>query len=232
MYHRVAGAGPDRLARYRVPPDLFEEQMRYLRVSGFYTVDLETWRAAMERRRQLRGRPVLITFDDGYRDFAENAWPVLARHGFTATVFLVAGLLGRASSWDAGFGETAPLLSREEILDLQAEGAEFGSHTVTHAPLTALSAEGIVTEAARSREMLEEALGRRVRAMAYPYGDHDPVVRHLVGACGYDYGLTVREDLSRYYDPPLALPRREVHPGCVGEAFARLVDPIRGGRAR
>ena len=97
-----------------------------------------------------------------------------------------------------------------EIRQLQDEGIEFGSHTASHRPLTALPLAEIVREGARSRALLGRELGRPITAFAYPYGDTDQVVQHLIGACGYVFGLSCRPGLSRFQDPLLALPRIEV----------------------
>lgn len=211
MYHRVAPTGSPKTASYRVTPEAFEEQLRYLRDAGYYSVSLEDWHTAMEKKRPLPGRAVVITFDDGYIDFQRYAWPLLKRYGFSAMVFIVADCVGRTNSWDCAYGEMVPLLGWEEIWRLQDEGVEFGSHSVSHPFLTALSAEGIVREGARSRTILGRKLGKMVKAFAYPYGDVDRVVQHCIGACGYVFGLTTRKDLSKFYDPLLALPRIDVY---------------------
>ncbi|MFN3530988.1 MAG: polysaccharide deacetylase family protein [Candidatus Brocadia sp.] len=210
MYHRVAPTGQPETARYRVTPELFEEQIRYLHINGYYSVSLEDWRTAMEKKRPLPGRAVMITFDDGYVDFLTYAWPLLKRYGFSATVFLVADCIGGTNKWDSMYGEEISLLGWKDIQELQNEGVEFGSHSVSHPFLTALSPEKIVREGARSRAILENKLGVTVKAFAYPYGDVDPVVQHLIGACGYIFGLSCRMELCSFHDPLLALPRLEV----------------------
>ena len=210
MYHRVSPTGLPETSRYRVTPESFEEQLRYLRVAGYYSVSIEDWHVAMEKKRPLPGRAVVFTFDDGYSDFLTYAWPLLKRYGFSATVFIVADCVGRTNSWDSVYGEEIPLLGWEDIRLLQDEGVEFGSHSVRHPFLTAFSAEEIVREGARSRSILGRKLGKMVKAFAYPYGDVDRVVQHCIGACGYIFGLTTRGDLSKFYDPLLALPRIEV----------------------
>jgi peptidoglycan/xylan/chitin deacetylase (PgdA/CDA1 family) len=209
MYHRVAPGGSPASARYRVTPEAFEMQLSYLRRAGFYSVRLDDWRAAMEARRPLPGRAIHITFDDGYRDFTA-AWSLLKRYGFSATVLLVADKIGRSYDWDAPCGEEIPLLDWDEIHRLQEQGVEFGSHSASHPYLTALSHEELVRECVRSRMILERGLGAPVLALAYPYGDVDPVVQHLAGACGYVYGLTCESHLSDFQDSLLALPRLEV----------------------
>jgi peptidoglycan/xylan/chitin deacetylase (PgdA/CDA1 family) len=210
MYHRVADSGTPALDRYRLTPAALEEQLRYLRDAGYVGVTVQAWHAAMTARRPLPGRAVLLTFDDGYLDFYTNAWPLLKKYGFPATVFLVADRIGGVGEWDAAYGEPAPLMDWPDILQLQGEGVEFGAHTCTHPPLTALSPERVTQEAARARSILTRGLGRPVSAFAYPYGDQDAVVRHLVGACGFTYGLTCEGRLSKLSDQLLSLPRLEI----------------------
>lgn len=224
LYHRIAEDGPAELARYRVSPAAFEEQMRHLLDRGYRAIDLDEWAEARTRRRQIRGRAVLITFDDGYEDFARNAWPILRAAGFRATVFLVANLVGKRAVWDDSVGEGAPLLGEDAVRALQEEGVLFGSHAMNHVPLTALSPEEIVREGTQSRRELARLLGEPPRAFAYPFGDEGALVRHLIGASGYVYGLTCDHAHARYSHPLLALPRLEVEGSFTIERFARLIE--------
>ncbi len=84
MYHRVTPSISPAMARWRIMPEALEEQLCYLRDSGFYTVRLEEWHSAMKDRRPLPGRAILLTFDDGYLDFLNYAWPLLKRFQFSA----------------------------------------------------------------------------------------------------------------------------------------------------
>lgn len=210
MYHSVAPDGPSGFARYRVSPAALEAQLRYLRDAGFRSVTLDEWRRAKEAWTPLDGRAVMLTFDDGYRDFADHAWPLLKRFGFGALVFLVTDSVGGTSAWAAEYGEPVPLLDWDTVRRLQSEGTQFGSHAATHRFLTGASPAEVASEAARSRVALARELGREVDAIAYPHGAEDPAIQHLVGACGYTYGLSCRAGRSRFTDPLLALHRIEV----------------------
>jgi peptidoglycan/xylan/chitin deacetylase (PgdA/CDA1 family) len=210
MYHRVSPTGSAAMTRYRVSPEAFEGQLRYLREAGYYSLSLEDWRVAMQTKKPPPGRAVLITFDDGYLDFHTYAWPLLKRYGFSATVFLVTGAVGQSNSWDRAYGEQVPLLGTRAMIQLRDEGVTFGSHSVSHRPLTGLSPEEIAREGIESRLTLERSLSVPIHAFAYPYGDTDQVVQHLIGACGYIFGLSCRSSLSNFEDSLLALPRIEV----------------------
>ena len=219
MYHRVASTGAAATARWRVAPDEFERQIAYLTDAGFRSVSLEEWRGAARLRRPLPGRGVVLTFDDAYEDFARDAWPVLERYGFGAIVFVVSGHVGGTPVWDAAYGESAPLLDWGAVRELAGRGVEFGSHSVSHAPLTQLSVEDIALECLRSRVAIEAELGRPVTALSYPHGAHDPVVEHLAGAAGYVFGLSCRPGAARFGDPTLALPRQEITGSTSFEEF-------------
>jgi peptidoglycan/xylan/chitin deacetylase (PgdA/CDA1 family) len=228
MYHRVAPDGAAALARYRVTPGAFEEQLRHLRDAGYHSVGLEDWRIAMKNERPLPGRAVILTFDDGYMDFMTYAWPLLKSYGFSAIVFLVAGQIGGTNYWDRAYGEEVPLLGWEQIHRLRDEGVEFGSHSASHLPLSAVSPAEIVSEGARSRAILERGLGLPVRTIAYPHGAEDRIVRHLIGACGYIFGLSCQPGLSGFFDPLLALPRVEI---TGSDALPEFISKLSGAGA-
>jgi len=223
MYHSISAEGPAATARYRVSPQAFETQLGYLRDAGFTSVPLGQWLSAVRRRQPLPPRPVVITFDDGYRDFEANAWPVLQRYGFGALVFLVADLIGDTARWDADHGEPLPLMGWSEIRRLVSQGIEFGAHSATHRPMTGLTPAEIAREAIRSRVVIERGLGHGVEAFAYPYGDTDPIVEHLVGASGFQLGLTCRPGPAGPRDSALALPRIEV---CGDDDLASFIGKL------
>lgn len=207
MYHRVADGGQE-AGRYRVTPDAFRAQLSYLRDAGFYGIRLDDWRKAAHAHRPLPGRAVLLTFDDGFADFLD-AWALLKEFGFPATMFLPTGHLGGVGDWEDASADIE-LLHWEQVRRLHAEGVEFGSHTVGHVPLDGMDPADIVREAVRSRAAIEHELGAPVTALAYPYGTTASVAQHLVGACGYLYGLTVAGRPATFRDSALALPRIEV----------------------
>jgi peptidoglycan/xylan/chitin deacetylase (PgdA/CDA1 family)/2-polyprenyl-3-methyl-5-hydroxy-6-metoxy-1,4-benzoquinol methylase len=210
QYRRLAPISPSAPAGYQVSPTLFEEQIEYLHDAGFYSVSLEYWRAAKNAKWPLPGRAVLLTFDGCHLDFMTQAWPLLRHYGFSALVFLVADEIGRSNSRDRFYGEDTPLLGWDEIRQLRKEGVEFGSLSASHRPLTSLSVDEIVREGSRSRAMLERGLGEPIQAFAYPYGDTDRVVQHLIGACGYIFGLSSRPGFDTFENSLLDLPRIEV----------------------
>lgn len=119
---------------------------------------------------------VALTFDDGLASIATEAAPLLAHHGFPATVFVVSGEVGRNNQW-RGVGDLGipkqRLLDWDELLQLQAQGFTVGAHTRHHPRLTSCSQQEQLDEIAGSAEEIARAIGVRPAAFAYPYGDLD-----------------------------------------------------------
>jgi peptidoglycan/xylan/chitin deacetylase (PgdA/CDA1 family) len=189
MYHRVAEIAENSLC---VTPSCFAEQMAWLKRHGLRGVGVGTLLDAMRAGRQ-RGL-VGITFDDGYANLAEAALPALLRHGFTATMFIVSGLMGGTSEWDEGW--TWPLMPAGQVRELAAAGMEIGSHSVTHLRLAGADADRLKAEVSDSRTSLSELIGAAVRGFAYPYGSMDTAAQHAVRDAGYDYACAVMTPMT------------------------------------
>ncbi len=184
MYHSV-GERDDDPYRITVTPDRFARQMRWLaryRLRG----------VAMGELLDAAGRGgakglVGLTFDDGYADFPIRVAPLLARLGFTATVFVVAGKLGGGNDWDRD-GPRKPLLTAEQVGEVSALGMEVGSHGYGHRSLAHGDAD-LGCELERSRTVLESLTGVPVRGFCYPYGDVSDAAVKAAEAAGYDYAV-------------------------------------------
>jgi len=204
MYHRVNVVTVHTPAESRgltVHPRDFARQMRWLRDRGYSSItQRELWDALMCGRR-LPARPILITFDDGYRDVFFHASPVLRRVGFRATAYVVSG---RISAGDPSF-LTWPLLRA-----LERRGIEIGSHTVAHRDLTALPDAALLADLKSSRRALEHRLGHPVAWLAYPFGHNDARVRRQARRAGYLLAVTTRPGARASAREPLALPRLRV----------------------
>ena len=132
MYHSIADApGPTSIA-----PEIFAAQMQAIAEADIPVISLDDMLAARNGQRELAPYSIIITFDDGFRDFLQNAQPVLAHHGFGAMVYLPSGQVGRDESWVGAHEPPRQLMSWHEIRRLSTDGVAFGSHTVTHPDLT------------------------------------------------------------------------------------------------
>jgi peptidoglycan/xylan/chitin deacetylase (PgdA/CDA1 family)/protein-L-isoaspartate O-methyltransferase len=225
-YHRIAIDGPPDLARYRTSPNAFRDQMRWLRRHGYHAVTSADLVRHLERGEPWRGRPVILSFDDGYRDFFEAAWPILRAHDFTAEVFLVTDLIGRNADWDAEHGPAAPLMDWPQIQALGAEGIRFGSHMASHSHMLALSSSDILREAAGSRALIERALGTPCTSIAAPFGEASDRFLRIAQRCGYRLGVTTEPGFAQLGSDPLRLPRLEVTGGLSLDQFADALRPL------
>jgi peptidoglycan/xylan/chitin deacetylase (PgdA/CDA1 family) len=184
MYHRVSDSPEDTVRPYYrtcTSPARFQEQMQWLADHGFHGMTLGDglgWLAASQdpltnvrlpssdpRPPTTSRRPVVLTFDDGYRDFLTAAMPVLETFGFTATVFLPTAFIGS----DRRSFQNIECLTWAEVNRLAQRGIEFGSHTVTHPRLAQLSWEEVHQELTESKATIENAIGTSVATFAHPY---------------------------------------------------------------
>jgi peptidoglycan/xylan/chitin deacetylase (PgdA/CDA1 family) len=165
----------------RVTPAQFERQMRFLYSNGYKSITLSE-----ARRSESAGRFVAITFDDGYQNIFEYAYPILRRLGFRATVFLITGFIGRENSWDFNFGFKFRHLDWDQIKVLLEAGWEIGSHTVNHLDLTMLSDEEIKFELETSKHEIESKLGVKVSLLALPFGRFDERIIRYAKIAGYE----------------------------------------------
>lgn len=236
MYHRVAPRddGPASLAQYRVTPEAFEAQLTWLRQNGYTGISPADLASAMEEGRAIPGRPVLLTFDDGYRDFATTAWPLLQHHGLSATVAVVTGKMGGVADWDEKFGTPAPLMTWEELQHVAAQGADVASHSATHRAFPSLSAEEVLKEAVLSAQAIERTTGSLPDTLIYPYGSYDRLSGRACELAGYRLGLGTASGIATLLADPMQMPRVEVSGfDDIGAFAARLtaVDP-QSGRAK
>jgi peptidoglycan/xylan/chitin deacetylase (PgdA/CDA1 family)/SAM-dependent methyltransferase len=226
MYHRIAGDGPAALERYRTTPEAFIEQMRFLRRHGYHAVTSADIVRHLADGRPFKGRPVLLSFDDGYRDFHDVAWPILRAHDFTAEVMLVTDLVGGTAEWDVEYGPPAPLMGWPEIQGLATAGVRFSSHMASHSHMEELSSRQIALEAARSRELIERALGEPCRSIAAPFGEASDRFVRIAQGCGYQVGFTIDPGVAWLSSDLLRLPRIEVPGGRSLEAFASALQAM------
>ena len=221
MYHKVDKIHPGtRYPGNHVLPEAFDEQLAALERWNYQTITLDQWIAYKEKRAGLPRRPIIITFDDGYSSTYHTAWPILRRHGFTATVFLVAGLIGKTNEWDADERQE-PLLNVEEIREMQSDAITFGSHTQSHRALTKISREEASRELEGSRKNLELLLARPVTSLCYPFAKQNRIVRGLVRQAGYTTAVIGRGGTNRVWTDQYALRRIKIDTSTTIDELSR-----------
>jgi len=173
-----------------VPVAWFERQMQYLYDHGYHCLSLADAVHADKTNSTRRHKNFVLTFDDGYVNFATLGFPIIEHFGFTATVFIVTDLVGGRSNW--GTERDSPLMTWEQIHALEKEAISFGSHTCTHPRLTDLTDEQIRDELIRSKAILEATLYEDHKLFSYPFGASDERTQRLVSEAGYVVGCGMR----------------------------------------
>lgn len=187
MYHQIANLpfsnDPLHLA---VPPEKFEQQMRYLHDHNYKSISLKDavnyWRKGQAHPPKL----FVLTFDDGYQDFYTTVFPILDKYKFKATVFLVANQVGQKTDWQGQRNaQSAQLMTWSEIRELSQYGITFGNHTLTHPRLTKLKPEIAQREISDAKLKIEDNLGIEVDLFCYPFTANNKKIQQLVEESGH-----------------------------------------------
>lgn len=217
MYHRVAPDAVGPLAHLTVSPDRFAWQMRRLRDGGFAPQRQASVAAWLAGGNTLPPRAVVVTFDDGYAENVEHAFPVLEGLQIPAVTFVVTAKLGMRNDWD-GDAAPWPLMDGASIRDWARRGLEFGVHGRTHRSLPSLDDAALAEEIDGAQAELEALIGERPIAFAYPYGDAGARVhKRVAGRFAVAYGTA--EGANAQTVDPWLLRRTAVLPAYPGFEF-------------
>lgn len=159
---------------------------------------------------------IVLTFDDGFADYAEHAVPIMQRLGLPAVMYVVAGAItpsGVTVDWVRGLdpADAPPLLTAEQVRELHDRGWEIGSHSMAHRDLPTLTEAECLEDLRDSRRLLSDLLHADVRTLAYPFGRHAPHVRRAAERAGYDLAFALPEGPEP--PGPFAVPRTGVYRG-------------------
>ncbi|HUN60365.1 MAG TPA: polysaccharide deacetylase family protein [Candidatus Sulfotelmatobacter sp.] len=194
MYHSISDnlfAKAHPYYQINTLPEIFAQQMRWLRNSGYRATGLSEALAGLQMDEDL-SKKVVLTFDDGYRDFYTDALPVLKQCGFTATIFLATDRIQNSPARIEG----VDYLTWNDVRELHREGICFGAHTVTHPDLRSLPPDQIEYELGCSKELIEDRLGAAVESFSYPHGfpeedqDYATYLEDILCNLGYEHGVT------------------------------------------
>lgn len=218
MYHVInpPPAGAPFPSLY-VPADEFAQQMDALKSAGWHAVTMDQLRANWTRGVPLGpGKPVVITFDNGYSSQYTNALPVLKRLGWTGVENIQ--LLGLPPS-EGG-------LTDQQVRGLLAAGWELDTQGMTHADLIRLDAAGLQYQIAHARQLLKSRYGAAVNWFCYPSGHYDSTVIDAVKAAGFVGSTTVVPGWASRANDPYMLPRLRVVGGTSGPALLEQIAQI------
>jgi len=215
MYHYVR-VNPDRRDRVgyalSVTPAAFHAQMDYLARNHYHTVSLAQAVSAVRDHRALPARSIVLTFDDGYADFFTTAIPEMQRHGFTATDYVVPGLVGRPS-----------FMTWAQVVHADRMGFTIAAHTMHHVPLARISRASAFAEMSQSKQVLEAMLGHSVTQFAYPYGSFNRFLAQQARQLGFESAASTMPGAWHQSAELWWLHRQRVGGSTSLPAFAQLV---------
>ncbi|MET9296028.1 polysaccharide deacetylase family protein [Streptomyces sp. NPDC003077] len=221
MYHAVSRAPAPATRELSVTPEAFADQMAVLADRGFTPLTTTALASAWRNGGALPDKPVLITFDDGYEGVHRHALPVLARHGFPATLFVSTGWLRGAH--DTGEALDT-MLDWDQVRELDAAGVEIGGHSHRHPELDQLDDERLWDEVLRCKQIIAGELGAAPVSFAYPFGYSDRRVRRTVRGAGFRQSLAVGNARAGRSQGPYALARMTVRRTTDVKEFERIVE--------
>lgn len=211
MYHYVGeNPNPSDTARnyLSVSPSKLEEQFTYLKNNGFTPVSLDELYGIYNGQAVSQGKPIVLTFDDGYIDFYTTAYPILAKYNFKAVSFIPTGLIGSGyyMNWD-------------QIKEISKSGlVTFEGHTISHPNLTVLSPNDALRELKEGREILQSQTGYPVNFIAYPLGISNYSVHELAKQAGFVGGVGTWPGKTN--SPGINMPRIRINGQISVEEFA------------
>lgn len=179
-YHKIANEHKS----LSVTLDDFEQHMKWLQEYGFTCITPGQLYDFVANGADLPEKPVLITFDDGYKDNYTNAFPIMKKYGMKGTIFVVTGFLGVYDNY----------LTWDQAKELLEAGFNIESHTYSHKSMTEASDEDITKELVKSRQTIKEKLGIDSDFMAYPTGTYNLYIAELVKEAGYKGAFTIKYD--------------------------------------
>lgn len=228
MYHYVS-TPPDDADIYRrdlsTEPEMFRQQMAYLAENGFTPIDFYDLSLAIVNKSTLPDKPVILTFDDGYLDNYQNAFPVLQEYGFTGTFFIITDYVDQGQ---AGY------LSWDNIAEMAAAGMRMESHSKNHPDLTGQNRDYLIWQILGSQETLAAHLGYTPRYFCYPSGRYDATTMAMLEELGYWGAVTTQGGKWHGFDDRFEWSRLRIRHDTPLAEFKDLVDPgnARGGVAQ
>lgn len=204
---------------YTISPKLFKAQMKYMYDNNFNIINLSEWYRLRTKHDNSLNRSIVLTFDDGYADSFYYAYPILKKYGFSATFFLICNFINSRNifPWlqESKFPDAENLpLSSEQIIQMDKDGMDFGSHTFSHKDLTQISSKEAWAEIRGSKEYIEDLLGHNILSFSYPYGswsNFNVSTTEIIKKAGYKLAVTSLYGSNSFHTDLLSLKRIPIY---------------------
>jgi len=220
MYHYISEppAGSDAIRTdLSVTPERFDEQLAYLKSAGYTTISLNDLVRALTVGAPLPERPIVLTFDDGYRDAYEHAYPLLTKYGYAGTFFLITSYI------DQGHPE---YLTWPQVSEMAAAGMSMEAHGYTHDAMEGRGRDYLIWQMLGSKEAIEERTGEIVRCFCYPSGHYDEEAMQVLHELGYWAATTTLFGHEHSSESLFDLERVRVHGDYTLPRFSDLLEAL------
>ena len=199
MYHELK---PTPLNEFDTTPEAFASQLDWLKDNGYNTLSLEEFISYTQKGEAFPEKSVMITFDDGYCGIYDYAFPALKKRGMKATFFITASTVGGVE------GTKYPHITYAQLAEMANDGnMSIGSHTISHFRMTDLTNDALKIEAEKSKQILENFTGIKIRAIAYPEGYYNGEVIDVVKEAGYEIAFAVQDRGLCGHEARYSIPR-------------------------
>lgn len=199
-----------------VTPESLEKQLSYFQREGYTSFTLDQLSQYISSEQKPPQKSIIFTFDDGYRDFYQNAYPLFKKYNLHATIFLIADDI-----------EAPAYLTWEQIHDMATSGLiEFGSHTLTHPELSKESVDEQKKQITESKDLLEKKLNKKITFFCYPYGKYTKVTVSLVKDTGYEGALTTHFGISYGPSNMYEMPRVRIGNGDIDAHLTKKMHAL------
>jgi peptidoglycan/xylan/chitin deacetylase (PgdA/CDA1 family) len=239
MYHSVR---EDYEYDHCINKDVFYNHMKMLENSGFNVITLDTFISFMEGKSQVPDNAVLITFDDGYEDFYNLAYPVLKDRNLSATMFMITSTIGDKTGWN-------PKIDLQQMEEMTEYNIYFQSHSHNaHKYIEGSNGkedaylitrtfnennlpetfeeyyDRVYHDLAKSKEVLDELLKQDTKVLAVPYGKANSTVYEIANSVGLDYNFTIKPGVVTKNIAKMSLPRINAgYSSITGEELKNII---------
>lgn len=226
MYHALEAGAPSGYG-YAVSAAQFERQLDAIRRAGFETISLGRLFDGLDGKAPLPRKPIVLTFDDAYRNIYEVAWPLMRERAMTGTLFVVADHVGGSNEWDQAKGmPRLELLDVAELKSLADAGWEVGSHGCRHLELAKADENEQREEIFRPKSQLKSLLGIAPDFSAYPYGSYTESVKEMLREAGYRGACSMFSRAASVTADRFCLRRIMPHRGDSALSFRLKLSPL------
>ncbi len=217
-YHRISDG---KVSKMDLPKERFEQQMRYLKENGYSVITVEQFLNFLDFKEGIPKKSVVITFDDGWKTQYVNAFPVLKKYDFPATIFIYTDLIG-----------TRHALTWEDVKELYNNGIDIQCHSKTHRNLSILKKEesfrdffdDILKELEAPRKLIKKKIDRQCQHLAYPYGATNDLLIANLQKLGYKSAFTVRRGTNPFFTDKYRIKRSMIYGDYDIKDFKKVLE--------